>query len=127
VFRQQDPNTVSFQQPFTKAAYLRHSVHHSCFGYRKSHIPRLPQALLAATIATACAPCSPQAPSTSAVASAPTAAATLAAASTAPALGIDLSWVDHGVKPGNDFFKYANGNWLKTAEIPPTGPVSAPS
>jgi putative endopeptidase len=33
-------------------------------------------------------------------------------------IGIDLSGVDHSVKPGNDFFRYANGTWLKTAKIP---------
>ncbi|MDQ6646153.1 MAG: M13 family metallopeptidase [Pseudomonadota bacterium] len=33
-------------------------------------------------------------------------------------IGIDLSGVDHSVKPGDDFFRYANGDWLKTATIP---------
>lgn len=79
---------------------------------------RLPQLLLAATVTAACAACSPQTPSTSASASAPASVAAPAPASTAPVLGIDLSWVDHAVKPGDNFFKYANGNWLKTAEIP---------
>jgi putative endopeptidase len=32
--------------------------------------------------------------------------------------GIDLSGIDHSVKPGDDFFRYANGDWLKTAQIP---------
>ncbi|HET7370092.1 MAG TPA: M13 family metallopeptidase N-terminal domain-containing protein, partial [Gammaproteobacteria bacterium] len=32
--------------------------------------------------------------------------------------GVDLAGIDHSVKPGDDFFKYANGHWLKTAEIP---------
>lgn len=32
--------------------------------------------------------------------------------------GIDISLMDTTVNPGNDFFKYANGNWLKNAEIP---------
>lgn len=32
--------------------------------------------------------------------------------------GIDLAGIDHGVKPGDDFFRYANGQWLKTAQIP---------
>ncbi|NMW24825.1 M13 family peptidase, partial [Rhodanobacter denitrificans] len=32
--------------------------------------------------------------------------------------GIDLAGIDHGVKPGDDFFRYANGSWLKTAQIP---------
>ncbi|QEE23911.1 M13 family metallopeptidase [Rhodanobacter glycinis] len=33
-------------------------------------------------------------------------------------IGIDLSGIDHAVKPGDNFFDYANGNWLKTAKIP---------
>jgi putative endopeptidase len=33
-------------------------------------------------------------------------------------LGIDLKGIDHSVLPGNNFFDYANGNWLKTAQIP---------
>src|SRR5271155_4981854 len=32
--------------------------------------------------------------------------------------GVDLSSMDKSVKPGDDFFLYVNGNWLKTAEIP---------
>src|SRR5207342_3491333 len=27
--------------------------------------------------------------------------------------------VDASVRPGNDFYRYANGPWLKTTEIPP--------
>ncbi len=45
-----------------------------------------------------------------------------APATTPPAsarpLGIDRAGIDHGVKPGDDFFRYANGDWLKTAKIP---------
>ena len=33
--------------------------------------------------------------------------------------GVDLSAMDKSVKPGDNFFLYANGNWLKTAVIPP--------
>ena len=33
-------------------------------------------------------------------------------------IGIDLAGIDHAVKPGDNFFDYANGNWLKTATIP---------
>jgi predicted metalloendopeptidase len=32
--------------------------------------------------------------------------------------GLDLSGVDRTVRPGEDFFAYANGAWLKTTEIP---------
>jgi putative endopeptidase len=33
--------------------------------------------------------------------------------------GIDLTAMDKSVKPGDDFFEYVNGNWEKTAQIPP--------
>jgi putative endopeptidase len=41
--------------------------------------------------------------------------ATLAAG--APS-GIDLKGIDHAVQPGDDFNEYANGAWIKTAQIP---------
>ncbi|MEO9077813.1 MAG: M13 family metallopeptidase [Rhodanobacter sp.] len=41
-----------------------------------------------------------------------------AATPAASAIGIDLKGIDHGVKPGDNFFRYANGDWLKTATIP---------
>jgi putative endopeptidase len=31
--------------------------------------------------------------------------------------GLHLDYLDRSVKPGDDFFSYANGGWLKTAEI----------
>ena len=73
--------------------------------------------------ACACAACSQQSPHSSAPASASTAAKASAAAapapaSTAPDIGIDLSYVDKSVKPGDNFFDYANGAWVKTTEIP---------
>src|SRR5580700_8037520 len=38
---------------------------------------------------------------------------------TAPkAHGIVLANIDHSVKPGDDFYQYANGEWLKRTEIP---------
>jgi predicted metalloendopeptidase len=37
----------------------------------------------------------------------------------APAPGIDLAGIDHAVKPGDDFFAYANGTWDKNTPIPP--------
>jgi putative endopeptidase len=49
------------------------------------------------------------------------AAAPPPAAATAPAvpvIGIDLAGMDKSVQPGDDFNEYANGGWLKTAEIP---------
>src|SRR3954452_7023665 len=33
--------------------------------------------------------------------------------------GIDVAGMDRSVKPGDDFFDYANGTWLKKTEIPP--------
>jgi len=33
--------------------------------------------------------------------------------------GFETAGMDKGVKPGDDFFMYANGGWYKTAEIPP--------
>jgi putative endopeptidase len=32
--------------------------------------------------------------------------------------GIDIAGMDQSVKPGDDFFRYANGGWLKATEIP---------
>ena len=32
--------------------------------------------------------------------------------------GVDLSAMDKSVRPGDDFFKYVNGTWLKNTEIP---------
>ncbi|MGE5357999.1 MAG: M13 family metallopeptidase, partial [Bacteroidales bacterium] len=33
--------------------------------------------------------------------------------------GIDLAGMDKSVAPGDDFFRFANGRWLKRTEIPP--------
>jgi putative endopeptidase len=33
--------------------------------------------------------------------------------------GVTLADMDTSVSPGNDFFRYSNGGWLKTAVIPP--------
>src|SRR3954462_2145840 len=48
-------------------------------------------------------------------------AATPVLAQTTPKFGtwgVDLTSLDKAVKPGDDFFLYINGGWLKTAEIP---------
>jgi len=80
--------------------------------------------ILAAAVACACAACSQQSPNSgSAPASATSAAkassaAAPAPASTAPDIGIKLSYIDKSVKPGDNFFDYTNGAWLKTAQIP---------
>src|SRR3569623_641569 len=34
------------------------------------------------------------------------------------ALGIQTSWMDTSAKPGDDWYDYANGAWMKTAQIP---------
>jgi putative endopeptidase len=36
-----------------------------------------------------------------------------------PRHGVDLGGMDRAVPPGDDFFRFANGGWLKAAEIPP--------
>jgi putative endopeptidase len=33
--------------------------------------------------------------------------------------GFDLDAMDRSIAPGDDFFRYTSGTWLKTAEIPP--------
>jgi putative endopeptidase len=35
-----------------------------------------------------------------------------------PQAGLDTAGMDRGVKPGDDFFAYANGTWLRQTEIP---------
>jgi putative endopeptidase len=40
-----------------------------------------------------------------------------------PARGIEVANLDPAVKPCEDFFQYANGTWLKTAQIPAEYPV----
>jgi putative endopeptidase len=42
----------------------------------------------------------------------------LAAGAAPPGPGIDLGGIDKSVAPGDDFFAYANGAWLKSTEIP---------
>ena len=40
------------------------------------------------------------------------------APATDAALGIDKAAMDPSISPGNDFYGYANGHWMKTTEIP---------
>lgn len=35
-----------------------------------------------------------------------------------PAYRVDVAGMDRAVRPGDDFFRFANGGWLKVAEIP---------
>ena len=44
--------------------------------------------------------------------------AVFAADAPPPDPGIDLPGMDRSVLPGDDFFRYANGTWMKTTEIP---------
>src|SRR4051812_50169554 len=54
-------------------------------------------------LVTACAPGHPEAP----------------AAPAGGGAGIDRAGMDPSVRPGDDFYAYANGGWIKTHEIPP--------
>ncbi len=48
-----------------------------------------------------------------------TASIDLAAAEPPKSLGIDLSIMDETIRPGDDFYGYANGTWSKNTPIPP--------
>ena len=45
--------------------------------------------------------------------------ASLVAQQSGPSPGLDLAAMDRSVKPGDNFFYYANGSWLKQTDIPP--------
>ena len=36
--------------------------------------------------------------------------------------GVDTSGISKTAKPGNDFYRYVNEGWLKTAQIPAVSP-----
>ncbi|TAL83280.1 MAG: M13 family peptidase [Rhodanobacter sp.] len=79
--------------------------------------------ILAAAICTALAACGNASDHAASTADGPLAHAGSSATATvaAPAhkpIGIDLAYMDKAVKPGDNFFDYANGDWLKTATIP---------
>ena len=46
------------------------------------------------------------------------AAVTLLAGQSPGKSGLDLGNIDRAVRPQDDLFRYANGRWLATAEIP---------
>ena len=48
---------------------------------------------------------------------APDAGAGRASSTVAPS-GLDPAFIDRSVRPGDDFFRYANGKWLGSTEIP---------
>ncbi|NMO14326.1 peptidase M13 [Pyxidicoccus fallax] len=59
------------------------------------------------------------APGAEATAQAPAASASAQAATeTVRSLGVELNHLDRSVRPQDDFYKFVNGNWLKTASIP---------
>ncbi|HET7505452.1 MAG TPA: hypothetical protein VFK02_30740, partial [Kofleriaceae bacterium] len=60
--------------------------------------------MLCLTVLAACAPAQPEVRATSSASGTP---------------GIDLAGMDTSVAPGNDFYGYANGGWIKSHEIPP--------
>src|SRR5436305_14869305 len=33
-------------------------------------------------------------------------------------IGIETSWMDKSIRPGDDFFSYADGSWVKNTPIP---------
>jgi putative endopeptidase len=74
-------------------------------------------ATCAAFLVSACVPASTATRGPAASAS-PPAAAPAPTAAPAP-VGVDLAGIDRTVAPGDDFFAYANGAWLKSVEIPP--------
>ncbi|MFC3070371.1 M13 family metallopeptidase [Phenylobacterium soli] len=76
-------------------------------------------AAAAAVLTSACA--GHAAPPSAAAAPPPPAPIPAAAPAPKPelgAFGVDLTNLDPSVAPGDDFFRYANGSWLKRTEIP---------
>ena len=61
------------------------------------------------------------------IASPPSADAVQSAKAGSVASGIDFTGMDHSIKPGDDFFSYVNGTWVKNTQIPAdrssTGPT----
>ena len=76
--------------------------------------------LLSGAAALALVACGENATTTSETDSASADAATEATAAVAElgAWGIETDMVDETVKPGDDFYRHVNGNWLDTFEIP---------
>jgi putative endopeptidase len=48
----------------------------------------------------------------------PVAFAAHAAGSAVPPWGVEIGYIDKSMKPGDDFFAYANNGWSKSAQIP---------
>src|SRR4029079_8561817 len=78
---------------------------------------RIHWAALACSMACASQPTTPNAPSSS-----PQAAEGTASAPHKPQFGnwgFDTGGMDRSVAPGGSFYRYANGHWLQTTQIPP--------
>jgi putative endopeptidase len=82
----------------------------------KARSHRLPLCLLVAAIATATVSCDRTSPPPAPTAAAPAAAATAVTPAAKP--DVVAANVDTSVNPGDDFFSYANGAWLKSHPIP---------
>lgn len=83
--------------------------------------PPAPTAAPAAQATSALAPATAAATTAPTNAPVPTTAPTEAAAASAyGAWGFDLTGMDQSVKPGDDFFRYANGAWVDRTTIPPS-------
>uniref|UniRef100_Q0HQU4 Endothelin-converting enzyme 1 n=1 Tax=Shewanella sp. (strain MR-7) TaxID=60481 RepID=Q0HQU4_SHESR len=82
----------------------------------------IPAILLSTTVLTGLTACSDNTKETAAAASDNTAkvqtSAAPAASQAAMPIGINLAAMSPKVKPGDDFYTYANGEWMKTTEIP---------
>lgn len=83
----------------------------------KANLSRLPLSLLVAAIVTAIAGCSNPPPPAKVPAP-----STSAAVAVTPVAKTDVvaANIDSSVSPGDDFFSYANGAWLKAHPIPPS-------
>ena len=82
----------------------------------------IPAILLSTTVLTGLTACGDNTKETAAVASDNAAkvqtSAAPAASQAAMPIGINLAAMSPKVKPGDDFYTYANGEWMKTTEIP---------
>src|SRR5882672_8940383 len=52
---------------------------------------------------------------------------TASASPRVPPWGVNLGYVDPAARPGENFFTFANGRWLRTAEIPADRPAAGVS
>ena len=74
--------------------------------------------VISLVLLTACTPISRENTTQTAPTTAP--ASPEAGASAYGAWGFDLTGMDQSVKPGDDFFRYANGAWVDRTTIPPS-------